>query len=212
MSTSPASSPQVEQLKNWFAMSVNDVVAEMQTDAEAGLTAADAAGRLASHGPNVIAAEPSPSMVTVALLQVKDSMNLMLIAVAAVSLFIGQVSTAVIVAWLVVLNVVLGTQQELKARASVDALSKMQIPQAKVVRGGALVLISATDVVPGDVVTVESGDIVPADGRLIRSATLETQEAALTGRARRSARIRRSSPGLRWRWVTGPTCSSKTPR
>ena len=62
-----------------------------------------------------------------------------------------------------------------------DALSKMQIPQAKVVRGGALVLISATDVVPGDVVNVESGDIVPADGRLIRSATLETQEAALTG-------------------------------
>ena len=181
MSTSPASSPQVEQLKNWFAMSVNDVVAEMQTDAEAGLTAADAAGRLASHGPNVIAAEPSPSMVTVALLQVKDSMNLMLIAVAAVSLFIGLVSTAVFVAWLVVLFVVLGTQQELKGRASVDALSKMQIPQAKVVRGGALVLISATDVVPGDVVTVESGDIVPADGRLIRSATLETQEAALTG-------------------------------
>ena len=108
-------------------------------------------------------------------------MNLMLIAVALVSLFIGEVSTAIVVALLVVLNVVMGTQQEMKARASVDALSKMQIPQAKVVRGGGLVQISATDLVPGDIVNLESGDIVPADGRLFRSATLETQEAALTG-------------------------------
>jgi Ca2+-transporting ATPase len=57
----------------------------------------------------------------------------------------------------------------------------MQIPQAKVVRDGALSSIAATDVVPGDLVAVESGDIVVADGRVMRSANLETQEAALTG-------------------------------
>src|SRR5204863_696481 len=82
---------------------------------------------------------------------------------------------------LILLNVVLGTRQELKARASVDALSNQQVPQAKVVRDGALVLVPAVDVVPGDLVQVEAGDIVPADGRIMRSATLETQEAALTG-------------------------------
>ena len=79
------------------------------------------------------------------------------------------------------LNVVLGTRQELAARASVDALSKMQVPQTRVVRGGEVLLVPAIDVVPGDVVQVEAGDIVPADGRIVRSATLETQEAALTG-------------------------------
>ena len=86
-----------------------------------------------------------------------------------------------IVAALILLNVVLGSRQELKARASVDALSDLQVPQAKVVRGGGLVLVPAVEVVPGDLVQVEAGDIVPADGRIVRSATLEAQEAALTG-------------------------------
>ena len=66
------------------------------------------------------------------------------------------------------LNVVLGSRQELKARASVDALAKLQVPQARVVRDGEIRLIAATDIVPGDVIAVESGDIVPADGRVLR--------------------------------------------
>ena len=76
---------------------------------------------------------------------------------------------------------VLGSTQELKARASVDALSQLQVPVAKVVRGGQLVQVPAVELVPGDIVQLEAGDIVPADGRIVRSATLETQEAALTG-------------------------------
>jgi Ca2+-transporting ATPase len=87
----------------------------------------------------------------------------------------------VLVALLVVLNIGLGTRQELTARASVDALATMQVPQARVVRDSAVMLIPATGIVPGDVVQVEAGDIVPADGRILRSATLEAQEAALTG-------------------------------
>ncbi|MDQ7994143.1 MAG: cation-transporting P-type ATPase, partial [Propionicimonas sp.] len=109
----------------------------------------------------------------VMLLQVRDPMNLMLVAVSVVSFFINQVPVGVLVAALVVLNVVLGTRQEMQARASVDALARMQVPQAKVVRDGTLGLVPATALVPGD--------LVPADGRLLRSATLETQEAALTG-------------------------------
>ena len=108
-------------------------------------------------------------------------MNIMLVAVVVVSLLIGEVSTGVIVGLLIVLNIGLGTRQELTARASVDALAKMQVPQARVVRDGSVALVPATDVVPGDIVQVEAGDIVPADGRIVRSATLEAQEAALTG-------------------------------
>jgi Ca2+-transporting ATPase len=96
-------------------------------------------------------------------------------------LLIGQVSTALLVAVLVLLNVALGTRQELKARASVDALAKLQVPQSRVLRGGNVTLVAAVEVVPGDVVQVEAGEIVPADGRIVGSATLETQEAALTG-------------------------------
>ena len=108
-------------------------------------------------------------------------MNLMLIAVAVISLFIDQVSVGILVGILVILNVVMGARQELKAKASVDALSKMQIPRARVFRDGSLVQIEASTLVPGDIVALEAGEIVPADGRILRSATLETQEAALTG-------------------------------
>jgi Ca2+-transporting ATPase len=167
--------------RRWYAMAAKDAVADLDTDAQNGLTSKQAADRLSQYGPNAIAAEPAPSMWAIAFLQLKDSMNLMLVAVAIVSIVIGQFSTGILVGALVILNVVMGTQQEMKARASVDALAKMQTPQAKVIRDGSLVLIPATDLVPGDIVNLESGDLVPADGRLLKSASMETQEAALTG-------------------------------
>src|SRR6478672_6906594 len=164
-----------------FANTVDVVLAAAGSDAGSGLSATEAAARLASHGPNAIIAEKPPSAGAIAAGLLRDPMNLMLVAVVVVSLLIGEVSTGVLVALLVVLNIGLGTRQELTARASVDALSKMQVVQARVVRDGGVALVPATDVVPGDIVQLEAGDIVPADGRIVRSATLEAQEAALTG-------------------------------
>jgi len=151
------------------------------TDLSSGLTTAEARSRLTNIGPNAIAGERPPSLFAVALAQLRDPMNIMLIAVTVVSFLIGEVSTGLIVALLILLNVVLGSRQELKARASVSALADLQVPQVKVVRDGSVGLLPAVDVVPGDIVQLEAGDIVPADGRLVQSATLETQEAALTG-------------------------------
>ena len=177
----PSASADAEAPPPWHAQDADAVVSALTSDADAGLTAADATDRTRRYGVNEIAAEPSPSMWSTALRQLRDPMNLMLVAVAAVSVAIGEVPTAIVVAALVLLNVVLGTQQELKARASVDALARMQTPQARVIRDGTLIQLDATSLVPGDIVELEAGDIVPADGRLLRSATLETQEAALTG-------------------------------
>jgi Ca2+-transporting ATPase len=165
----------------WFARAATDVVAALDSDAEQGLGRDEAASRLSRYGPNRIASEKPPSAWAVALQQLRDPMNIMLVVVVAVSIVIGEVSTAIIVGLLVLLNVVLGARQELMARASVDALSKMQVPEAKVVRDGELAVVPAVELVPGDIVHLEAGDLVPADGRIMRSATLETQEAALTG-------------------------------
>ncbi|HEY5979159.1 MAG TPA: cation-translocating P-type ATPase [Microlunatus sp.] len=164
-----------------YAATPEAVIDELGSDREHGLSRAEAVRRVAEYGRNEIAAEKPPSIVAVALAQLRDPMNLMLIVVTLVSIAIGEVSTGVIVGLLIVLNVVLGSRQELKARASVDALAKLQVPQARVVRDGQVSLIAATEIVPGDVIEIESGDIIPADGRILRSATLETQEAALTG-------------------------------
>ncbi len=169
------------QAASWFAQDEAAVLSAFGSDAEHGLTQAEAASRLAQHGPNQISGEKPPSVSAIALAQLREPMNLMLVAVTAVSFVIGEVPTAIFVALLVVLNLVLGSRQELKARASVDALSKMQVPHSRVRRDGAIAEVPAGDVVPGDIVEVEAGDIVPADGRLLRSATLEAQEAALTG-------------------------------
>jgi Ca2+-transporting ATPase len=164
-----------------YARTADEVVTGAGSDVELGLTGPEAANRLVTYGQNGIAAEQPPSEWAVAGLQFRDPMNIMLVAVVVVSLLIGEVPTGVIVGLLILLNVGLGTRQELTARASVDALAKMQVPQARVVRDGEVKLIAATEVVPGDVVRVEAGDIVPADGRIVSSATLEAQEAALTG-------------------------------
>ena len=169
------------QSQAWFAQDAAAVAAALETDADQGLTQAEAAARLTRHGPNELTGEKPPSVWQIAIEQLREPMNIMLIAVTAVSFAIGEVPTGIIVALLILLNLVLGSRQELKARASVDALAKMQVPQTRVLRDGHLVQVPAREVVPGDIVEVEAGDIVPADGRIIRSATLETQEAALTG-------------------------------
>jgi Ca2+-transporting ATPase len=167
--------------QRWYALGVDQVVEALETDASRGLTAEEAERRLVRYGPNELAAESPPSKLEVAMHQVVDPMNLMLIAVAVISIVIGEMSTGVLVAGLVLLNVVLGARQEMKAKAAVDALSKLQIPVSKVIRNGSTVEVPATGVVRGDLVVVEAGDIVAADGRIVRSATLESQEAALTG-------------------------------
>lgn len=162
-------------------MPPEEVAAILGVDVTTGLTRDQARAELARVGPNEIVRDRPPSVWQVALGQLKDPMTLMLIVVAAVSFVIAQPSTAWVVIALVLLNVVMGTNQELKARASVSALASLQVPMARVTRDGTLTQIEARDLVPGDLVSVEAGDIVPADGRLVSAATLETQEAALTG-------------------------------
>jgi Ca2+-transporting ATPase len=164
-----------------YARAAAEVCAELGVDPAQGLAPATVIERLARYGRNAITGEAKPSRFQVALGQLRDPMTLMLIVVAVVSVVIGQASTAAVVVALVLLNVVMGTNQELKARASVDALASLQVPEAKVLRSGALVQIPAEELVPGDIVAVEAGDVVPADGRIVVAATLEAQEAALTG-------------------------------
>ena len=89
--------------------------------------------------------------------------------------------TGILLLLLTVFNAVLGLRQEGKAEAAVAALQKMMIITARVMRDGALAELPAEQLVPGDIVSIEAGDIVPADGRLLRAATLEVAESALTG-------------------------------
>ena len=165
----------------WYAISPEDVAARLTVDTDQGLSDDDAAQRLAEYGPNQLKTEPPPSIWAVGLGQLSNPMNIMLVIVAVASIAIGQVATGIFVALLVTFNVVMGSRQELKARASVDALAQLQVPHARVRRSGRVEEVESIDLVPGDIALLEAGDVVPADGRVIASATLEVQEAALTG-------------------------------
>jgi P-type Ca2+ transporter type 2C len=165
----------------WYALPVQDVTTQLGVDADAGLTVAEVDRRLAEYGPNELPTEPPPSVWAVAREQLVNPMNIMLLFVVGASFAIVQIATALVVLGLVLFNVVMGTNQELKARASVEALAKLQVPHARVRRSAQVEQIESTKLVPGDIVLLEAGDVVPADGRIITSATLEVQEAALTG-------------------------------
>ncbi|MCB0911760.1 MAG: HAD-IC family P-type ATPase, partial [Propionibacteriaceae bacterium] len=192
MSVDTNEAPATRPTTPWWTLSPEDAAAQLDAGLD-GLTASDAAQRLETYGPNQLTATKSATFAQLAIKQVLDPMNLMLIAVAVISAVIGQVSTAILVALLVVFNVWSGAAQEKKAQASVDALATMQVPNVRVRRDGAIVQVPAPEVVPGDIIELEAGDIVPADARIVRATNLETQEAALTGE---SAPIEKTADAL----------------
>jgi Ca2+-transporting ATPase len=165
----------------WYALSPDQAASELGVDADQGLDAAEVDRRTKEYGPNQLPVEPPPSLWIVARGQLTNPMNIMLIIVSIASFAIDQIGTGIFVAGLVTFNVVMGSNQEMKARASVEALAQLQVPMARVRRGGGVESVASTELVPGDIVLLEAGDVVPADGRVLTSATLETQEAALTG-------------------------------
>jgi Ca2+-transporting ATPase len=183
-----------EPLEEWYALSPDEAAGRAGVDLDQGLDDGEAAGRLATYGPNQLPTEPPPGMWTVARGQLANPMNIMLLIVTVASFAISQFATAVVVLALVTFNVVMGSNQELKALASVEALAQMQVPRARARRSGRVVEVESTGLVPGDVVLVEAGDVVPADGRIVVSATLEVQEAALTGESAPISKDRTTLP------------------
>ncbi len=163
-------------------MSVTDTLNSQGVDVQRGLTAAEAGERLAKFGPNTFTQAAGETRVRAFLRQYADPMQIVLLVAGLGSLYpLKEYGTGVVLIGLTLLNAALGLHQEGKAAAAVSALQKMMIIKAKVRRDGGLVEVPADNLVPGDVVQVEAGDVVPADGRLIRAATLEIDESALTG-------------------------------
>src|SRR5262245_54988653 len=166
----------------WFRLGPDEVCAELEVDPAVGLSAEEVARRQQRYGLNKLAEEAKEPGWKAFLRQYRDLMQLVLVGAAVVSIVALQdVSTGLVVFGLTVLNAVMGLNQEGKAAESVAALRQMLIITASVRRGGEVHEVPAEDLVPGDIVSFEAGDKVPADGRLLVAATLEIEEAGLTG-------------------------------
>jgi Ca2+-transporting ATPase len=167
---------------NWHSLTVGEALAAQNVDPAAGLTSSEVETRRAKYGPNKFAEPPKEPRWQAFVRQYRDPMQLVLLAAGVLSLFIpDQVPTAVVLIGLTLLNAAMGLNQEGKASASVAALQKMMVVNAKVRRDGSLAALPMEQLVPGDIVNIEAGDLVPADGRLLTAATLEIDESALTG-------------------------------
>ena len=166
----------------WHQLEAATVADQLGVDLDRGLTAAEAANRLQTHGRNELAAKKKESPVQAFLRQYQDFMQWVLLGAAVINLVVTQdAATSVVLAGLTVFNAVIGLRQEAKAEESVAALAQMLKTVARVRRDGEAVELDAAELVPGDVVLVEAGNRVPADGRICVAATLEIEEAALTG-------------------------------
>lgn len=162
-----------------------NVLAAIGSSAE-GLSDADAAKRLETHGPNRLKEAKKVSLIKRFLEQLKDPMLIILIVAAIVSGVIAVIekesfADTIIILVVVLLNAILGVYQESKAEKAIEALQAMSAATSKVMRNGIVKLVRSEQLVPGDVVLLEAGDSVPADGRIIECASLRIEEAALTG-------------------------------
>jgi Ca2+-transporting ATPase len=167
---------------SWHGSTADEVSAQLGVDPASGLDSGEVEKRRAQYGPNKLAEPPKEPGWHAFLRQYRDLMQYVLLGAAIVSIVaLQEFSTGIAILGLTMLNAVLGLNQEGKAAESVAALQKMLLIRAHVRRDGAVADIPAEELVPGDVVSFEAGDKIPADGRLLVAATLEIEEAALTG-------------------------------
>ncbi|GAB1232625.1 cation-transporting P-type ATPase [Ferrigenium sp. UT4] len=164
----------------WHRLTAEETLSVQQAR-HTGLTADEAARRLAEHGPNRLTPPAKRGPLRRFLLQFHNVLIYVLLAAAAVTALLAHwVDTAVIVG-VVVINAIIGFIQEGKAEQAMDAIRRMLSPEAAVLRGGKRIVAPAETLVPGDIVLLASGDKVPADLRLLKAKNLRIEEAALTG-------------------------------
>ncbi|MBI4622476.1 MAG: cation-translocating P-type ATPase [Verrucomicrobia bacterium] len=165
---------------SWHTLAIETVCSSLAS-ARAGLTGAEAAHRLARHGPNELQAAHRVSPWALLAAQFKNVLVVILLIATTLSFFLGHRVEAVVIGVIVLFAVLLGFVQEYRAERAIEALRQMAAPTAAVLRDGHEVQVQARDLVAGDVVLLRPGDKIPADARLIEAINLQIEEAALTG-------------------------------
>ncbi len=169
----------------YYVKKHKDVINSLNSSTN-GLREEKAKELLEKNGLNDISSTKKLSIAKLFFNQLKSVLVIMLIVAAGISITVGimegeGILDGIIISAIVVINAVLGVVQEKKASDSLKALQSIAFPKAKVIRNGVVEIISAKEIVVGDIVTLETGDYIPADLRLISSVNLKVDESALTG-------------------------------
>lgn len=165
---------------NYQNLSVDETYQLFNTGKQ-GLHTATAEELQIRFGANELTEKKKMSVVVLLLHQFKDLMIIVLLVAAVIAFAIGDLKDTFVILAIVILNAVIGFMQEFRAEKAIAALKKMASNKATVRRGGNIMQLPATELVPGDIVLVEAGMLIPADIRLAETHTLKIQEASLTG-------------------------------
>ena len=165
----------------WFNKTSEEALKELNSNALNGLSSTEAKERLETNGENKLAGKKKKSIAMLFFIQINDVMIYILLAAALISGIVGEISDAVIILIVILVNALIGLVQESKAEKALDALKKLSTPKALVKRDGQLKEIPSEEVVVGDIVIIDAGRYIPADLRILESANLKIEESAFTG-------------------------------
>jgi len=167
--------------ENYYQKDIKEIEFQLNTSLKTGLSVKEVSQRLEKFGTNQLKEGKKRTVWNMLIDQFKDVLILILLVSAVVSVFLGEVTDAIVIGIIVILNAIMSVLQEYRAEKSLDALKKMTVPETLVIRDGKQKKIKSHQLVPGDVVLLESGDRIPADIRLAETIDMRVQEAVLTG-------------------------------
>ncbi len=167
--------------QSWHVLSFEAAKDSLQSDVTRGLTQIEAARRLAQYGPNTLAQAQQRTTLSILLAQFRSLIVALLVAATVIAFVIGENIEGFAILVVIVLNAAIGFFTEWKAEQALSALQKQSVRVAHVIRDGAESEIPAAELVLGDLIVLAAGARVPADGRIVESARLQIEEAALTG-------------------------------
>lgn len=184
----PIKKTKTELLKmHWYSLSITDCFKKLKSSKNGLSTDEHAAGQK-KHGFNKIPTEKSFSTITTLIGQLKSPLVYVLLGAGSVSLFLGDITDAMVIFFAVIINTIFGFWQENKANNAISQLRKIVKNTARVLRNGHEKEIDSVDLVPGDIIYIQAGDKIPADCRIIESNDLQTTEATLTGESSPSSK------------------------
>ncbi|MBE0493186.1 MAG: cation-translocating P-type ATPase [Thiomicrospira sp.] len=178
---SDSAKPDQTQSAPLFTRSVEDVSQQFDTDAQLGLSQAEAEQRLTKYGPNQLSETHGVAIIPLFLRQLKNPLLIVLFFGALLSFYIQHYVDAFAITAIILINATISFMQEFKAQRSMDALREMAAPKCWVKRDGEWQNLAAADLVPGDLIKLETGTIIPADARLVETVQIQIDESALTG-------------------------------
>lgn len=167
--------------KKFYRKKIKEIESDFNTSLRSGLSESEVNQRLEKIGLNQLKEGKKRTPWNMLLNQFKDVLIIILLVSAVVSVLLREITDAIVIGIIVLLNAIISVLQEYRAEKSLDALKKMTVQETLVIRDGRQKKIKSHQLVPGDIVLLESGDRIPADLRLVELSDMRIQESVLTG-------------------------------